>query len=156
MMKIYNEIQAHLAKLAREDFDIECPSSFTDYCGKRTVELKKFWNILYDSYGIQTYKEGEHWIDVVLSQMSEKSLKQKLTYYCKYGVLNPPRGFKQVLDIAMRDNNINKIYVLPVDNKYRADSFDYCFEELKNFILLDKDANKINVTEQEYEEMINR
>ena len=150
------DLAKFLAEKVYKNQTIRCPSSFTTYNDKICVELRKFWNLMYKVYGIKTYEEGREWTDVVCDQISEKSLKQKLGFYCKYGTLNAPRGMKQLLEIVMRDNNISNIYVEPIDSMLRPDSFCYFIEDYNNYRLFDNKGNRLFITEEEYNEMINK
>lgn len=56
----------------------------TEYKGRRYLNMPLFCLCL-QSHGIITYVQGMDWLEVILSQISPISFKQKLTAFCRYG-----------------------------------------------------------------------
>ena len=138
---------------------LKCKSSYSEYKGKECVELKKFWKLLNEN-GIKTFDIDENgvylfWYEVACRYASEKSIKQKLGFYVQYGTLNAPRGFKQLLEVVAKNNDLKHLYIEPKDNTYRVDSFAYDYNDIKNYIIKDENDNEIEITKEMYEKFLN-
>lgn len=91
------ELNEFMVKKCYKKFEFFCLSSFQIYNGKNYINLKKFWKLL-QNQGIKTYEKDREWFDVVLDTITERSLKQRLGFFVRYGTLNSPCYFRQAIE----------------------------------------------------------
>lgn len=121
------ELNEFMMKKCYKKMDFYCPSSFQSYNGKRYVNLKTFWKLL-NKQGIKTYEDGREWFDKVLDYISERSLKQRLGYFVKYGTLNCPIYFRQAIE-KFNTYSVNPCcFIEPIDGNK-----DFYFDDYKYF-----------------------
>lgn len=127
------ELNEFMAKKCYKKMDFYCPSSFEIYNGKKRVNLKTFWKLL-NNQGIKTYEVGREWFDKALDYISERSLKQKLGYFVRYGTLYCPTYFRQAIE-CFNKYSANAIrFIEPIDNNYN----EYC-----SYNFFDEDENNV-------------
>ena len=127
------ELNEFMVKKCYKKFDFFCPSSFAEYNGKRYVNLKKFWKLL-QNQGIKTYEKNREWFDVVLDTITERSLKQRLGFFVRYGTLNSPAYFRQAIECFNKysANAIHFIEPTDADNCYDYSSYSFFDEDGNN------------------------
>lgn len=129
-----DELNKFMMEKCYKKMDFYCPSSFQVHNGKKYVNLKPFWNLL-KRQGIKTYEDGRDWFNVALDYISERSLKQRLGYFVKYGTLNCPIYFRQVIEKFNKYSKTPCCFIEPIDGNKDDQYEDYNY--------FDKNGNNI-------------
>ncbi len=132
-----DELNKFMMEKCYEKMDFYCPSSFEIYNGRKYINLKTFWDLL-NKQSIKTYESGREWFNVVLDSISERSLKQRLGYFVKYGTLNCPVYFRQAIEDFNAHSKTPCCFIEPIDgNKWTTyNDYNY-FDKNENNITAD-------------------